>query len=223
MRLGPELEIEPAIVEKQPKLVKAAAALAHIHDLYDQTRRLKDPGRSKVSCILCALTCQDFLRRIGFTDAQVMPVYTLVRAYRDEVDVWSVGVGDHSEVAKHLVGHPVPKGPGWNGHLVTVVPSANAFLDLTAFQLQRAEWWPSLPGMFVAAIDGPDIATEPFPGMRTLGCVSGMEDDGTKVIAAWLMQPWNRSWKQAPDAHREQRRDVVAALAELFGKWRNAA
>jgi len=229
-RIG-DLEIERELAFAQPKLTKAAAVLATVHDLFDELVQLKYPGRSKDSCILTATAAREFLRRIGFTDAICLPVYAMVRAFRDGKDVWSAGVGDHAAVAKHVAGQQTmprpdvarhgPSGLGWNGHLVTVVPSANAFIDLTVYQLARPQWWPSLPGMVVASMDPPEHAIELLPGMLRLGALGGTEDDGTEVVAAWLAQPWNNAWKQAPDARKDFTRPVVAALHQRFGKWRD--
>lgn len=232
MRVG-ELEIEGGICAAHPKLVKAAAALAFMHELFDELVPLKYPGRSKDSCILSALTARDFLQRIGYRDARCEPVYVMVRAFRDEVDVWSVGVGDHAAVHQYLApGSPPPKsdfarhgptGRGWDGHLVVEVPSAKVFIDPTLCQCQRPVW-PSLPGMVMAATDDQAEAQEVFPRMLSMGMLAGTEDDGTRVIAAWIRQPWNNSWKQAPDAvNKANRRPVVAELHRRFGKWREAA
>ena len=231
MRLG-DLEIEGGLAAAQPKLVKAAAALAGIHELFDELERLRYPGRSKDSCILSACTARDFLRRIGYRDAVCLPVLAMVRAFRGDNEVWSVGVGDHTAMAKHIPGWSVqprvdtarhgPTGMGWNGHLVAVVPSAKVFVDLTLYQLAKP-YWPSLPGMVMAATDDQATTYEMWPGMLSLAAMSGIEDDGTKVIMAWARQPWNNSWKQAPDAHKAKNRAGVAALHGRVGKWRGCS
>lgn len=225
MRVG-ELEI----AEGTPaKLIKACVALSAMHELFDALVPVKYPGRSKDSCILSALTARDFLQRIGFADAKVAPVYVMIRAWKEGREVHSVCVGDHDRVRPHVIlpesptdhARHGPTGKGWDGHLVVEVPSAAAFIDATAYQLQRPHW-PSMPGIVCAPIDSDGV--EVFPGMPALGLLRGDEADGTEVFAGWIRQPWNQRWKQAPDAvNKAMRKPVVAALHQHFGKWRDAA
>src|SRR5262245_23199620 len=102
------------------KLLKAVATINGIHDAFDATGVMKFPGKSKESCILCALAVRDFLQRIGFKDAAVRSVGVLVQARRNGEVLHSVGVGLPArfytdEAAKGR------NGSGWNGHLVTTV------------------------------------------------------------------------------------------------------
>lgn len=223
----PMLRLGDMVVEQRPpaKLIKALAVIAtHLHQAYDRERWIV-PGKSRHSCVLVSLTVRDFLWKVGFKDAKVVPCYLLVRLYdSDDRDLWSVGVGDHERVEKALVGRKFPPvqlrdepGGGWAGHAVTAVPSAGYFIDATLYQSQRDKWWPNLPGMAALRLD-PE-PQEVFPGMPALGGFISRQPEGRRAYAAWISQPWNTGWKHGPDAERLRRFAVVNFLRKAFGQW----
>jgi hypothetical protein len=206
-------------------LIKACSVIAlAMHQAYDQSPWLQH-GKSKTSCVLSALTVRDFLRRAGWKAAQVAPAYLLVRAFDAAGnDVWSVGVGDHHAVQRELLplggqlsGRRLPENDdfNWSGHLV--VKAGGYIIDPTLYQCARPAW-PELPGMMATPLDPPD---EPaLFGMQPLACMSGEREDGFRILTAWLDQPWNTGWKDAPDTELRRRLPVVQHLTRL---WKSRA
>jgi hypothetical protein len=201
------------------KLIKALAMLNIIHKEFDKTGVMAFPGKSKESCILCALTVRDFLQRIGFKDASVRSVGVLIRARRNGAELHSVGVGLPLRFYEpDALG--MYNSSGWNGHLVTTV---DRFLIDTTLTPWKREHWPHLPSMLTLPYEEPNPHKSfPMKGLFPIAATwTDIPDDKTyegEVI--YLDQPKNRSWKAAPDAGKGRRRAVVDALTKQFGSWR---
>jgi hypothetical protein len=220
MRLG-DMEV---VGELPPKLMKACAIISSaLHAEFDRTGWI-EPGHSKVSCVLCALTVRDFLRRIGFRRAEVRSVYLMIRSFAGNEETWSIGVGDHEAVARNLPWWAEGRknrtfsdadSNGWDGHLVAWEPDSNTIIDTTVYQAIRPQW-SEFPGMLAIEL----AKTEPIYGHRVLAGLTGEQDDGTEVHAFWLDQNSNDGWRSAPDREHERRLKTVKRLVERFGKWR---
>ena len=200
------------IVGEPPlKFIKALAAVAAaLHPAFDEIVR---PGQSKESCVLCSLTVRDFLWKVGFKDARVVTVYTVIRAVGDDgVEIHSLGVGDHNGTVPTLGGRTLKDTPErWSGHMVVEVPSAGYIVDTTMYQMMRPQW-PVLTGMLATPIERD--GTHSF-GLDNLADVGATQPDGSMVAVRWLLQP-NERWRAAPDAERARRAPVVKALARLY-------
>ena len=163
---------------------------------------------------LCSLTARDFLRRVGFRDAVVAPVYFTISASRSGEEIHSLGVGDH--VAAGQADLPL-YGNGWNCHLVVTV--GGRLVDTTLYQVQRPQW-PGLPGMVAVRLAGrqhkPMFGHAPIAGARAM-------DGRALVEMLWLDQPDNRSWRHGPDTAPQRRVNVIRqmmAIAVRKVPWR---
>jgi hypothetical protein len=200
------------------KLLKALATLNYIHDEFDATGVMAFPGKSKESCILSALTVRDFLQRVGFKQASVRSVGVMIRAFRNDIELHSVGVGLPARFYT-----PDAKGmydsSGWNGHLVATVEGY--LIDVTMSPWKR-EQWPDLPEMLVMPVEEPNAQSFPLNGLHAIATMwlSESEDKSYTADVLYLDQPTNRSWKIAPDAGKDRRRAVTDALVKRFGPWR---
>jgi hypothetical protein len=201
LQLG-ELQVIGSYQSAKPpaKLIKALAVIAdRLHPAFDA--RIPK-GKSKESCVLCALTVRDFLRTIGFA-ARVEPVSFYAIARRDGVQLHSIGIG--------AAGAGEVRPGKWNGHLVTIV--ADWLIDTTLYQAQRPAW-PHLPAMIAIPISHLN-----HNGTPILAALRMDGDDGYLFDAAWMLRP-NRSWRLGPDAFDKRRRDPVTwKLVERFGGW----
>lgn len=179
-----------------------------LHPLFD---KIVIPGKSKESCVLCSLTVRDFLWRVGWKDATCTTVYMMVVAHDPKGnEIWSLGVGDHTDIPT-VDKRPIPDtATRWSGHMVVEVPSAGIIIDTTMYPARR-EYWPHLPGMVAAQIDndGPvSYGLKPVAGLAS-------DDDKGSVRVVWLRQQ-NKRWQQAPDAVRARRLPVVKAMLEAM-------
>lgn len=189
-----------------PKLLKACAVIAdRLHPSLDDVP-LIERGKSKRSCILASATVRDFLRSIGFSDAEMRPVTVVMMAERGGEILHSVGIG--------APGQP-DEGDGWAGHMVVTVPSARALIDTTLYQTRR-DAWKDLSGMIATKLrPRPDLRY--FDLMQLAGLMRGDGDYAFRIV--WLDNPENQRWRQAPDTDPDRRRRAVAAMVEQFGKW----
>ena len=216
-----------------PKMVKAAAALSHMHDLFDAETRIV-PGASKGSCIMSALTARDLMWKLGWKDAAIMPVYLRVEGWHGDKGLWSVGVGDHDTFHAH---HSRPgfkplvdrtTGPGWNGHAVVISPAANVLIDPTIGQCRRDQW-PTLPEMLVVELlpdtPSPNLMPShaPIIGFDWVEHQDVPETRADRVRVHYTAQPFNTRWRDAPDAERTRRAPVVADMRKMFAAWKEAA
>jgi len=128
------------LVQGKPpaKMIKALSVIAStMHQKFDE-----QGFGSRTACILCSLAVRDFFRRIGYTDAQMTPVYLMMEARDSEGQViHSLGVGDHANA-----GQAKPDGDGWDGHVCVRVPKLSYLVDTTLYQTIRPPW-AALPGM----------------------------------------------------------------------------
>jgi hypothetical protein len=189
-----------------PKLMRALAVIAeHLHPRFEAAGRFV-PGISKRSCVLCALTVRDFLREIGFRDAQVVSVCALVFAERDGAPVHSVGVG-----------HPanrVVTPTNWNGHLVTT--TCRYLIDATLYQAIRPQFLDLLPGM--VAIPLRDCRAK----SRAAGAaLAPVDDPGFQLCITWEERPDNTAWRGGPDARDRPRRAPI--VRDLVKEFQNGA
>lgn len=194
-----------------PKFMKALAVIADtLHQAYDNHPKIA-PGKSKESCVLCSLTVREFLFRIGFKDAKVLPVVTIMEAVRDNEQIHSLGIGVPESPHKTEYGY-------WNGHMVVIVPSVNFLIDTTLYPVQRPQW-PILPGMIAVAMPKDEAAVKPF-GLQPLAGFHIGQDDGSDFALAWLDNPTNKGWRSGPDAiDRSRRVAVVEAMGRKFYPW----
>ncbi len=199
------------------KLLKALAVIADtLHPAFALQPWIANDDKSKESCVLCSLTARDFLRKIGFADARVRPVVTVMRATRQGQELHSLGIG--------VPGTPHGWPLEWNGHAVIHIPSASALVDTTLYRAKRPQW-PDLPGML--AINTTDYARRDTK-VWGLDVVVGAEirdtDDPDYLYElVYLDNPTNTGWRRGPDARDKwKRRDVLAALRARFGTWQDA-
>lgn len=194
-----------------PKLLKALAAIASgLHEAFDADPRIV-PGISRQSCVLCSLAIRDFLFRIGFRDAEAVPVAVAIRAFRDGKEIHSLGIGaTDMRQATRIPGR-------WDGHMVAVLPSAGWLVDATLYPARR-EAWRGLPGMAAVPLLK-DAVARPFGLVPVAGLAGTFGEGDADVEVLWLEHRANRSWKDGPDASRRRREAAVAALAARFGAW----
>jgi hypothetical protein len=200
------------------KLLKALAVVASdLHPMLDAWHDMP-LGKSRESCILCSCVVRDFLYRLGFRDADVTPTFTLIVA-RDRItdeEVHSLGIGN-------------PQGPDpritakFDGH--TVVRAAGWLIDPTLYQASPRPAWPDLPGMVVAPLieDGADVVEgggDRLFGLKLLAGIMGQSEIGHRISVAYLHQPTNTGWQDAPDyQRRHMRKRVTEQLVAAFGPW----
>src|SRR5688572_10816402 len=82
-RMNQGMQLGDMEVGGQPpaKLVKALATIASgLHPAFDALPWIA-PGKSKNSCVLTSLAIREFLFRIGYGDARVVPCLATVRAF----------------------------------------------------------------------------------------------------------------------------------------------
>jgi len=191
------------IGEPPARLGKALAVIGDaLHPSFDLRSRIV-PGKSKESCVLCALTVRDFLREIGFADARVAPVICVIWALQDGKQLHSLGMGAPD--------NPKARGPHhWRGHLVTV--AADWLIDCTLYPSARPAW-PDLPGMIAVPLFAPAARTRPLPmyDLDAIASIGGQdpENPGYEFAIAWLDNPKNRGWRRGPDARDSVRRAPV--------------
>ncbi|RWN98184.1 hypothetical protein [Mesorhizobium sp.] len=202
------------IGEPPAKLVKALAVIADkLHPAFDSTVSNIVPGKSKESCVLASLAVRDFLWRIGFKDARLQTVYTIVRGLDAEGNqTHSVGVGDHKGM-RTLDKRDTRDTPvAWSGHMVVLVDSF--LIDPTVYQMRRPAW-EGLPGMMVLPLDL--VGAERQLGLDPLAGTEALWDD-KRVVMIWLAQE-NERWRSVHDTRRDRRASVVKALVQAFGRW----
>ena len=187
-------------------LVKALAVIGdRLHQAFDA--RIPK-GKSKQSCVLCALTVRDFLRAIGFA-ARVESVSFFAEAKRNGVLLHALSVGTPGAGRAAEPGH-------WNGHLVTL--AGHWLIDTTLYQAQRPAW-PHLPAMIAVPMQK---TGRRYNGMPTLAAIASVTrgDDGYLFDAAWMLNRKNRGWKQMPDSRDKMLREpVIWDLVAKFGGW----
>lgn len=199
------------------KLLKALAVIADsLHPLFDMVPAL-ETGKSKRSCVLVSLAIRDFLFRVGFRDAEVVPVLMYLHARREDGEVLhTLGIGDpdHNVARAQSVDG---KRKHWAGHMVVRLPKIGWLIDGTLYQAHRPQYWSDLPGMMAVQMQT-DHGTE-FFGLYPIAALIEKDDDKI-VTALWLDQPRNKFWRDGGDSIRRRREAVVDALVEQFGAWR---
>jgi hypothetical protein len=184
------------------KLIKALGVVsAYLHPGWDAWIA---KGKSKQSCVLCAVTVHDFLRIIGFP-ARVVPVLFLAVAKRNGTLVQSVGMGWPD-------GGKAPPDK-WNGHLVTL--AGHWLVDTTLYQAQRSTW-PQLPGMIAVSMRDTNPRYNPQPVLASI-CTNGAH---LSFDAGWMLDRNNRYWKYSSDSRNKMLREpVIWELVERFSGW----
>jgi hypothetical protein len=194
------------------KLLKALAVIADtLHPAFALQPWIADADKSKESCVLCSLTVHEFLIGLGFADALVRPVVTIMRATRNGQEVHSLGIG--------VPGVPHDDGR-WNGHAVVCIPSASALFDTTLYGANRPQW-PDLPGMLAMNTTGYTRRDKVWGLDVVVGAeIRDRTDPDYLYQLVYLDNPKNNAWRSGPDARdRWKRAAVVAALRERFGTW----
>lgn len=197
------------VVDVPPvRLLKPLAVIGrYLHEYFDREPWIVSTDWSKHSCILCALTVRDYLRRLGFA-ARVRPVCVIMGATQDGRQLHSLGIGQP--------GDP-PRQNGWPGHLVT--ECEGILIDTTLYPARR-EHWPRLPGMTAVPIKR---ITDPEAQRFGLWPIAGLnmtnDDPGYDFSLGWFDNPDNRSWLAAPDAKAARRANVVNQLAAATKPW----
>lgn len=191
-------------------LAKALVAIAS--DLHPALDKTFPAGVSKESCVLASLTVRDFLWRVGVKDAEVRPVYVMIRAFdANRKEIHSLGCGDQTKFFDIKGRYETDTPTRWSGHLVVI---AGGFLiDTTLYQAARPAW-ETLPGMMAMPLDydaGKKVLT---------GLVSNPDEAGTVVTVHWVEQPHNTRWRRAPDTEKARR---VQAVKQLVQAWRQTA
>src|SRR5262245_28499054 len=92
-----------------PKLMKALAVIAdNLHPEFLRLPNIK-AGISRESCVMCSLTVQEFMNRIGYRAACVASVACVMRATRGEAELHSLGMGapqdQRQNTDKRWIGH----------------------------------------------------------------------------------------------------------------------
>lgn len=197
------------------KLTKALAVIADsLHPLFDMVPALK-PGKSKESCVLCSLAIRDFLFRIGFRDAEVVPVLMYLHAQRDSDGeiLHTLGIGDPDHNTARVQREANSR--NWAGHMVVALPKTGWLIDATLYQARRPQW-DGLSGMIAVQMNV-DRQTD-FWGLYPIAHLVE-RDAGKTVTALWLDQPKNKFWRGGGDSIRRRREAVVGALVDRFGPW----
>lgn len=180
-----------------PSARRAVEALSYLHSDFDKSGTIV--GTSRNSCVLTSLTARDILRSIGM-DAEVRSVVTLLV---------SVEHGRRGPI--HAIGHQSYSGPGWPGHMVTIVPSLSMLVDLTMYASDFPRW-NGPRGMFAAEMFHSEAPT--IQGLRSLATITATTTQGSYNIA-WLDNPANTSWIKLPDAQiNRYRAPVVKSFVE---------
>jgi len=186
------------------KLIKAAAVIADtMHPEFERYDL-----NSKGACVLSSLAVRDFLFKIGFRSAEVVPVVFVIRAFKDGDLLHSLGIGDPSGKDKDLPGR-------WSGHMITRLPHEGFLLDTTLYQAARPQW-PELPGMVLAPLA---YVVEPVFGLDVIAGFHKKTDDARHLDGLWLEQPKNKGWRGAKDTLRRRRAPIVEAMIKRFGNW----
>jgi hypothetical protein len=206
------------VVENPPaKLTKALAVIAaYLHETWGATPMIAHVDKSKESCILASETVRRFLYRIGFKSAQIVPVCCAMRAERDGVELWSLGVGNpvHSDWPD-----PAPRDtPAWDGHMVVVVDGW--LIDTTLYPSRRPAWEGS-PQMIAVPLLSPGTVADKVWDHDVLTGFTGTDQvTGNEYTCVWLDQHERTDYRDAPDFIRKHERErVVDVLVAHFGKW----
>jgi hypothetical protein len=179
---------------------------AELHSSFDRQPWIREPGYSKQSCLLTSLTVRDFLRELGFADANVRSVAVVMRAELAGREVHSLGIG--------VPGWgQVPEAGRFVGHIVAVVPSARLLIDTTLYPAIRPQWRGLLTGMFAVPYGSPRsrrmFGLSPFAATMIAD-----EADGFKMTIVWLDRRDNKAWRNGGDNEPLRRVAVLAALCE---------
>ncbi len=165
---------------------------------------------SKYSCVLSSLAVRDFLFRVGFRDAVLSPVRTIIRAERGGKELKTVAIG-YQDATTVKANHT------WAGHMAVCIPSLNYIVDSTLFQAQR-EAWPFLPGMLAVPLHDAE-RTRDIGGFKSIsGMMFSNPDDEYVFDIIWLDDPKNTAWKNSPDTSKRRREGVVQAMTSAFLK-----
>jgi hypothetical protein len=84
-------------------------------------------------------------------------------------------------------------------------------IDTTLYNAQR-QAWPALPGMVAAPVQRGTGAVVRWDLRLPLFCALRLADGDYALEATWLDNDANNGWASAPDAARERRTGVIAAL-----------
>lgn len=201
-----------------PQLARALDVIGdHLHPSFD-LRSTIIPGKSKESCVLCALTVRDFLRQIGFRDARVKPVTVVMWAEEAGKTLHSLAIGSPTDP------RPLTSAERWTGHLITTID--NYLIDPTLYAAARPQW-PDMPGMMAVPIE-PIRDARPVPPFNLMP-IAGTEITDSdrpdyRFATLWLANPKNRAWRRGPDARDTLRRwPVIKHMVEQYNELREAA
>jgi hypothetical protein len=186
-------------------LVKAMATAARVHDVYNgQPDVLQNYSRE--TCLFTSLALRDFLVAVGYPDATVRGVTSLIRA-EDKAgkEIWSVGIG--------VPGQPPIDGK-FNGHAICTIPSLGFFVDPTLYQAVRKQWGGALTGMIAGPIFG-------ISGVKVLDrpvlAHAAVELPDRTVEVFWADRP-ELNWKKDIDfaVKTQRRRNISDELVRMF-------
>lgn len=195
------------------KLSRALSVIdSTLHNSFD-LRGNMEIGKSKDSCVLCALTVRDFLRAINLP-AHVTPVALVMWANEHGAQLHSLGVGAPHD--RQVI-------PGrWAGHLVTTVQGW--LIDCVLYQSHRPQW-EQLPGMMALKVLKRDqrFTLPIYPDHPVIAGMSARDPERAtyEFAMTWLDRPENRSWREGPDARDSERRGVI--VAHLLDEYRRTA
>jgi hypothetical protein len=197
--------VDPAALPG-PLLAALGIIGTELHEAFDRQPWLREPGYSKQSCLLASLTVADFLRELGYADANVRSVAAVMKGELEGRMVHSLGIGVVPD------GKQAPPGR-FDGHIVTVVPSARLLIDTTLHQAIRPQWRGLLTGMMAVQYGVPRSGARmfglaPFAGAKI--------DDGAGFVmeVVWLDRRDNKGWRKGGDNEEWRRVAVLAALRD---------
>jgi len=192
-----------------PKLTLALAAVADkLHQTFAVQPWIEHREKSKESCVLSSLAVRDFLISVGFLDAQVRPVATVMRATRGDETLHSLGIG---------VPGPRDRSPRhWNGHMVAT--TGRYLIDTTLYRANRPQWR-DLPGMMALPFRAPEDVL--IYGGRPFAGATIEVDGGATFELLYLDTPSNTRWQDGGDVEERRREAAVAAMREHFEQGRS--
>jgi hypothetical protein len=191
MREAPIRKMGDMVIVDRPSSAKLEMAIETIA-LHVHNECTPGDDSSKRGCIACSLIVRDFLRVVGFGDADVLSVGALLTRGVHWKGVGIPGPGD----AAHTEGI-------WQGHLIAVIPSEGYLIDTTLYRFSGC-------GMFSVPLCPPEHRV-PFNGLPIIAQIKF--DD---VHLTWMERAHNQSWRHSPDAMKiKQRAAIVDRLVSL--------
>ena len=204
--LGDMTVVDPAAL---PGRLLAALGIigTEFHPAFDRQPWLREPGYSKQSCLLTSLTVRDFLREIGFADANVRSVAAVMRAEHER---------PRGAFARHRRARfgQVPGAGRFAGHIVAVVPERaapdrhDALSGDPAAMARRAH-----------RHDGGALRRAAIRRAHVRACAVCRRNDRRRrgrfaMTIVWLDRRDNKVWRKGGDNEEWRRVAVLAALRE---------